>query len=129
MGIAIISGVLASLESSAAQGPQSIFQANATSNKWESHTPGTSTPKLRTPDTSSPGSPVNGAGRTALSQFLPPIPDKTIPTRFLACVHRQATAQKLKQVFEAIGPIGSCVEIYQNANIEAVKQSNVVLLW
>lgn len=127
MGIAIISGVLASLESSTSQAPQSKSQTGPISNKWESHTPGTSTPKIRTPDTGSPTSPTDA--KTLLSQLLPPITDKTIPTRFLACVHRQATAQKLSQVFGAIGPLGACVEIYQNANLEAVKQADVILLW
>ncbi|KAG8786812.1 delta 1-pyrroline-5-carboxylate reductase [Serendipita sp. 397] len=88
-------------------------------NKWESHTPGTSTPALHTPTAGSP---------TSSHSPLHSVADPAIPTRFLACVNREATAKKLKNTFSALGPLGQYVEIYQRSNIEAAKQAEVILL-
>lgn len=112
MGIAIISGVIASLEASRAS------PASKKASKWESHTPGTSTPMLQSPGSEFP--PANGSL---------PVVDPTIPARFLACVNREITAKKLSGVFANLGPMGACVEIYTNANVQAVQQADVVLLW
>ncbi|KAJ3504017.1 hypothetical protein NLJ89_g8165 [Agrocybe chaxingu] len=70
--------------------------------KWESHTPGTLTP----------------AGP----------PDATVPSRFLACVSREETARKLENIFGSLGQLGSSVEVFASKNIEAVQNSDVVLL-
>ena len=96
MGVAILSGVLASLDAknSALLVPQP---------KWESHTSGTVTPQ--TPE------------------------DESLPSRFIACVSREETARKLRTAFFAAGTLGRSVEIVQGGNVDAVRQSNVVLLW
>jgi pyrroline-5-carboxylate reductase len=112
MGIAIISGVIASLESSSSKLIHNCStKGNSNYSKWESHTPGTSTPTIHSP----------------LSESS--INDSTIPTRFIACVSRSSTVTKLEGVFSNLGQIGEKIEIYQGRNVEAVKQANVVLLW
>jgi len=70
--------------------------------KWESHTPGTVTP--------------TGP------------PDTTIPSRFLACVSREQTANKLRTVFGPFNALGESVEVLASQNVEAVQQADVVLL-
>lgn len=101
MGIAITSGVLASLES------RSPLHGNGNLHaKWESHTSGTSTP-------------VNG-----------PDIDPSLPSRFIACVKREETATKLQKTFaELPGLVHSPVEVVTDLNVKAVEQSDVVLLW
>ncbi|KDQ60752.1 hypothetical protein JAAARDRAFT_31723 [Jaapia argillacea MUCL 33604] len=99
MGIAILSGVVASLESQSSTHPKHFFP-NA---KWESHTPGTSTP-VESPD------------------------DPSLPSRFLACVTREDSAKKLRVTFGALGGLGGTVEVLTGRNLEAVKQADVVIL-
>lgn len=96
MGVAILSGVLDSLE------PPSSKILNGSA-KWESHTPGTLTP-------------------------VGP-PDASVPTRFIACVSRSESADKLKNIFGALGPLGSSVEVLAARNLEAVQASDIVILW
>jgi pyrroline-5-carboxylate reductase len=101
MGIAILSGVVASLSptSPTAQTP----------NKWEIHTPGTRTPVAL----------GNGAED-----------DPALPARFLACVRREETARKLRGVFDALsGGLGRSVEVVCAANVHAVRSADVILLW
>jgi pyrroline-5-carboxylate reductase len=98
MGIAITSGVLASIEPEAKERFTPDISA-----KWESHTPGTSTPT---------GS-----------------PDDTLPSRFIATVSREDTAKKLKTTFATTGSLGQHVEIVAGQNVSAVASSDVVLLW
>jgi len=95
MGIAILSGVLSSLDSNSS-GPIP---------KWEAHTSGTVTPVAFVEE------------------------DPTLPSRFLACVSREVSAKKLKPAFTKIGRLGAAVEICVATNVQAVKQSDVVLLW
>jgi pyrroline-5-carboxylate reductase len=92
MGIAILSGVVASLERNTV--PQN-FQ------KWESHTPGTVTP-------------------TGLPD------DASTPSRFIACVNRQDSAKRLKATLVGIS---RPIEVIASGNLEAIQQSDVVLLW
>jgi pyrroline-5-carboxylate reductase len=127
MGISIISGVLASLESSQSRFQTSNSVPKHISNKWESHTPGTSTPTLHSPHSESP--PHSAKASNGISHHLQAISDPTIPTRFLACVNRESTARRLENTFAALGALGSCVEIFQKANVEAAKQADVILLW
>ncbi|KAI0703644.1 pyrroline-5-carboxylate reductase [Cytidiella melzeri] len=94
MGIAILSGVIASLDSVGAQ------RAAA---KWESHTPGTVTP--------------------AVAQA-----DESQPSRFIACVSRQESANRLRGLFFALGGLGPSVEVRVANNVNAVKDAQVVLL-
>jgi len=95
MGVAVLSGTIASLEP---QGPFHSFKDP----KWESHTPGTSTP-------------------TGL-------PDLAIPSRILACVGRQQSATRLTNTLSSLGSRGEAVEISASCNVEAVEQSDVVIL-
>lgn len=99
MGIAITSGVLASLDS---RSP--LHGLVSGQPKWESHTPGTSTPTNITDG------------------------DLTLPSHFIACVKREESAKRLREEFRAlIG--GDAVEVRVGRNVSAVQQSDVVLLW
>ncbi|EAU88098.1 pyrroline-5-carboxylate reductase [Coprinopsis cinerea okayama7 len=99
MGIAVLSGVIASLDSA-----KGVSQANGVKpQKWEIHTPGTVTPTAETPD-------------------------PTIPKKFIACVNRESSAKKLAETFSALGPRGQSVEVVAKQNLESVQRSDVVLL-
>ena len=98
MGVAVTSGVLASLESQASLAAFPHL-------KWESHTPGTSTP-------------VNN-----------PEVDPSLPSRFIACVKREESGKYLQSTFAALGGFGPAVEIVVDNNVAAVKESDVILLW
>jgi len=100
MGIAITSGVLASLESS--RSPLHGL-LNSGQLKWESHTPGTATP-------------------TNIADH-----DPSLPSRFIACVRREESAKSLRQKFIAVAG-GDAVQVIVGQNVEAVRQSDVVLL-
>lgn len=95
MGVAIISGVVASLQS---RDNTHAFP------KWESHTPGTSTPTADSPDPS-------------------------LPSFFIATVTRQESAKKLQHVFGLLGGLGSSVQVLVGENLVAVQRSDVVILW
>lgn len=100
MGIAITSGVIASLETRAKH-PENI-------NGPSSSASGTSTPVL-TP--------------------IPRASDAAVPSKFIACVSRHETAKKLRRTFEDLGPLGEKVDIRVGENLQAVTESDVVLLW
>lgn len=72
--------------------------------KWESHTSGTVTPVL-------------------------PHSHVSLPSRFLACVSREESAKRLRGLFFSLGGLGSSVEVCVASNVQAVQQSDVVLLW
>lgn len=95
MGIAVLSGVIDSLDTSSR-----LF---TNPSKWESHTPGTLTP-------------------------VGP-PDASVPTEHIACVSREASALGLRKVFDSLGAMGEAVQIFASRNLQAVQQSDVVLLW
>jgi pyrroline-5-carboxylate reductase len=99
MGIAIASGVLASLHS---QSP--LHGLKSGQPKWESHTPGTSTPAVADGD------------------------DPTLPSRFIACVQREESARRLRENFRAVLG-GGAIKVTVGENVSAVQQSDVVLLW
>jgi len=94
MGVAILSGVLSSLDQNSS-GPTP---------KWESHTSGTVTPVAFVEE------------------------DPALPIRFLACVSREVTARGLKPAFTKVSHMGAAVEICVGKNVQAVKQSDVILL-
>ncbi|KAH9063508.1 pyrroline-5-carboxylate reductase [Lactarius vividus] len=98
MGIAITSGVLASLDSQS-----SLHRLGSGHPKWESHTPGTSTP-------------------TDVTEG-----DPTLPSRFIACVKREESAKRLRGTFRSLTG-GEAIEVTVGQNIAAVQQSDVVLL-
>lgn len=104
MGVAVLSGVLASLETLASypllNGESSQIKSSVP--KWEVHTPGTSTPV--------------GA------------PDSSLPSRFIACVSREESVKKLQSIFHGKGGISEGVEITAGQNLASVQQADVVLL-
>ncbi|KAH7103871.1 pyrroline-5-carboxylate reductase [Auriculariales sp. MPI-PUGE-AT-0066] len=97
MGVAILSGVLASLDARSQSFPLSQIPE-----KWEAHTPGTATP---------------------VSQ-----PDGALPSRFIACVNREATAANLRKTFMVLGGRATEVEVVSRKNVESVKEADLVLL-
>ncbi len=97
MGIAVLSGVIASLDSKV--DPQYPPAA-----KWESHTPGTVTPVI-------------------------PQTDESQPSRFIACVSREESAKRLRGIFFNLGGLGPSVDVLVAENVNAVQQSDVILLW
>ena len=109
MGVAILSGVVASLESlpNLSNGfpsptlTKSVAQHQVP--KWEHHTSGTSTPV--------------GA------------PDASLPSRFIACVSREESVQKLMRTFHGKGGLSENIEIVAGENLASVQEADVVLLW
>jgi len=97
MGVAIISGVLASLQAKSNFQPQGLPHA-----KWESHTPGTLTPRE--------------------------IEDEALPSRFIACVSREDSVKHLQSVFRSSEIYSPGVEVLKGQNVQAVQASDVVLL-
>lgn len=71
--------------------------------KWETHTSGTTTP------------------RRDIGSLL--------PSRFLACVNREESVQTLQKTCLSLGSLASLVKVSAHKNVEAVQQSDVVLLW
>ncbi|KAG7092371.1 hypothetical protein E1B28_008730 [Marasmius oreades] len=69
--------------------------------KWESHTPGTVTPEETEP---------------------------SVPARFIACVGHEGSALRLQKTFRSLGGRAEKIEVLHSKNIEAVQQSDVVLL-
>jgi pyrroline-5-carboxylate reductase len=106
MGVAITSGVLASLHS--LHGLDSAGQRRP---KWESHTPGTSTPAAVAEDDEDDDD-----------------DSRLVPSRFIACVQREESARRLREKFSALLG-GDAVEVTVGENASAVRQSDVVLLW
>ncbi|GBE81916.1 Pyrroline-5-carboxylate reductase [Sparassis crispa] len=96
MGVAIISGVLASLQA------RPHFHPHPVHVKWESHTPGTLTPR--------------------------DLEDEALPSRFIACVSREESVKKLAAVWPASDALALGVEVRKAQNVSAVQESNVVLL-
>jgi pyrroline-5-carboxylate reductase len=92
MGVAVLSGTIASLEPT----------PTANREKWEIHTPGTSTPTNAN--------------------------EKALPSRFIACVNRPQSVSQLLATFSALGPRGQAVEAVAGANVQSVLQSDVVIL-
>lgn len=97
MGVAILSGVLASLDAKAALPSQNP--------KWESHTPGTLTPRG--------------------SEFE----DESLPSRFIACVSRQQSANRLENLSLTAHACGYNMEVLVSQNVDAVQVADVILLW
>jgi len=117
MGVAILSGVIASLE-----------------NRVPQFT-GPSTPTLAASQL--PGGPINGGtatpnmpGTMTPNVNVDDLPDASIPTRFLACVNRAETAKRLRATFRStIGPLeAENVEILWGENLRAVQEADVILL-
>lgn len=107
MGVAVLSGVVASLEqlSNYALANGSVPNSPSTKTqlpKWEHHTSGTNTPI--------------GA------------PDASLPSRFIACVNREESSRNLVRTFHGKGGLSETVEIVAGENVESVKECDVVIL-
>lgn len=102
MGIAILSGVLTSLETRSS---------------------------LPNGHNHSSTEPSSGISTPTKSQFLD-APDDALPSRFIATVGREETGRKLRRIFEAMGGLGDSVDVIAGeANVRAVKEADVVLVW
>lgn len=102
MGVAILSGVLSSLESRLA----SPHQPNGTFHE-----------------------PASGISTPTASMFLD-APDETLPSRFIATVGREETGRKLRKTFAALGGRGEVVEVRAGkGNVLAVSEADVILIW
>ena len=102
MGIAILSGVLSSLETRIRSFPNG------------------SRPDIEPP---------SGISTPTTSQFMD-APDEALPGRFIATVGRVETGRKLRKVFDAMGGLGGKVEVRAGeGNVGAVKEADVVLVW
>ena len=95
MGIAVLSGVVDSLDS------VSRLANGVDVKKWESHTPGTVTP--------------TGP------------PDATVPSRFIACVNREESAQRLRVTFGKLGSLGPSIEVVAGQNVVSVEQADGIV--
>ncbi|KAK4688352.1 pyrroline-5-carboxylate reductase, partial [Tremellales sp. Uapishka_1] len=100
MGVAILSGVLSSLES-----------------------------RITTPSPNGKANePSSGISTPTSSQFLD-APDEALPSRFIATVGREETGRKLKKTFKDMGGLGERVEIVAGkGNVESVRQADVVII-
>jgi len=104
MGVAILSGVLTSLDTRISS------QANGHTRGESSEIPsGISTP----------------TGSTLLDA-----PDNTLPGKIIATVGRQETGRKLRKTLEALGGKGAEVEVrVGEGNVGTAKEADVILLW
>jgi len=108
MGIAILSGVLASLESRTVQlqfggGPR--------------------------PKSGGAITPTASGASTPMPTFMKLDHEETsLPERFIACVNRAESARRLKALFAAQGELAQDVEVVADDNLRAVQEADVVLL-
>lgn len=102
MGIAILSGVLSSLESRLATYPD-----------------GRSTPR----------EPASGISTPTASIFLD-APEETLPSKFVATVGREETARKLRKTFAGLNTLGASVDVRAGAgaNVSAARDADVILI-
>ena len=56
-------------------------------------------------------------------------PDASLPSRFLACVSREESVQKLMRTFHGKGGLSENIEIVAGENLASVQEADVVLLW
>lgn len=97
MGIAVLSGVIDSLHSAS-------HLTHLRREKWESHTPGTQTPRTDADE------------------------EATTPSRFIACVRKEESASKLKALFGELGGLGPHIEVVAKQNLASVQKADVVIL-
>lgn len=105
MGVAVLSGVIEGLNTRKSVGMINFDNDNAS---------GTSTPV----DLSS-------------SQAILEAKEASLPSKFICTVNRTESAKSLRKTFDALGDVGKEVNILQGkgVNIQAVRDSDVVLLW
>jgi pyrroline-5-carboxylate reductase len=104
MGVAILSGVLKSLETRLSAPLKSNLDGAR--------------------------EPPSGLSTPTASQFLD-APDDVLPSKFITTVGREETVRKLSKVFKAMGRLGEAVEVRggQGVNVQAVEEADVVLVW
>jgi pyrroline-5-carboxylate reductase len=104
MGVAILSGVLKSLETRLSAPLKSNLDGAR--------------------------EPPSGLSTPTASQFLD-APDDVLPSKFITTVGREETVRKLSKVFRAMGRLGEAVEVRggQGVNVQAVEEADVVLVW
>lgn len=101
MGIAIISGMLASLEERPANGVGKPNRSGGAS--------GTSTP---------------------LPSYMLYAADDSLPSKFIACVRRPDSAKKLKKLFaNDFAERGENIDIRHGDNVAAARECDVLLVW
>lgn len=99
MGIAVLSGVLSSLDTRLASG-------------------------LNGPHDPSP----SGISTPTASGFLD-APDDVLPSRFFATVGREETVRKLRKTFSGTGSLGHEVDVRtREGSVDAAKEADVVLI-
>jgi pyrroline-5-carboxylate reductase len=105
MGVAILSGVLKSLEARLSL----PLNPDADGDRRE---------------------PPSGISTPTASQFLD-APDSVLPSRFITTVGREETIRKLKKVFKDMGRLGEAVEVRGGGgvNVQAVQEADVILVW
>lgn len=104
MGVAILSGVLKSLEA-----------------------------RLSLPlnDEGSAGrEPPSGISTPTASQFLN-APEDTLPSNFAVTVGREETVRKLRKVFKEMGRLGEAVDVRggPGVNVQTASEADVILIW
>jgi pyrroline-5-carboxylate reductase len=77
---------------------------------------------IASPSASAPH--ASGDSTPSSSQQLDPQSD-SLPNRFIACVHRDETVRKLSKLWKD----QPTVQVRNGRNVEAVGESDVVLLW
>lgn len=105
MGVAVLSGVIDGLNTRNSMGVSQLENDNAS---------GTSTPV----DVSS-------------SQAIMEAKEGSLPSKFVCTVNRNESAKSLRKTLDVLGDVGKQVNILQGkgVNVEAVRDSDVVLLW
>ena len=104
MGVAILSGVLTSLETRLSS---SLSSPNGHAST--EHASGISTPTN--------------------SHFLD-APDEALPSRFIATVGREETGRKLRKMFAGMRKLGATVEVIAGeGNVGAATEADVILVW
>lgn len=105
MGVAILSGVLKSLEA------RLSLPLN-----------GDGSPNGREPP--------SGISTPTASQFLN-APEDVLPSKFTATVGREETVRKLKKVFREMGRLGEAVDVKggPGVNVSTASEADVILIW
>lgn len=104
MGVAILSGVLKSLEA------RLSLPLNGTADGQE---------------------PPSGISTPTASQFLN-APEDVLPSRFTTTVGREETVRKLKKVFREMGRLGEAVDVRgggPGVNASTAAEADVILVW
>lgn len=105
MGVAILSGVLKSLEARLSLPLNGEGSANGRE-------------------------PPSGISTPTASQFLN-APEDTLPSNFAVTVGREETVRKLRKIFKEMGRLGEAVDVRggQGVNVKTATEADVILVW